>query len=278
MQRQPVDAQGLFLLQADLRDRLLRRGRLSSEERGLAAEMLLYLDDLPGCWAVCADWLLARTAADRVDAGFATAADPVYVPRLERRQRDGELPSVLGARFDARQEAIRAVWAAPRAVVYQDAANEPRIQGEVRSLLLAAQTRSKIAVAIRDRGRDLGLLCMDSGRAFRLGRPGLRGDGPGGARSDGARPLGCTGARARQDQVPAAPAAPARLPGLTVAETRVAQLVLAGCSYKEIARKLDRSCSTIDHQLRSIRAKLGVNSTAKLVRELNLHAARLQAA
>ena len=278
MPRQPVDAQGLFLLQADLRDRLLRRGRLAPEERGLAAEMLLYLDDLPGCWAVCADWLLARTAADRVDAGFATAADPVYVPRLERRQRDAELPSVLGARFDARQEAIRAVWAAPRAVVYQDAANEPRIQGEVRSLLLAARTRSKIAVAIRDRGRDLGLLCMDSGRAFAWDARAC--EGMDRVAREVMAPVLSAALELEQGrtQVPAAPAAPARLPGLTAAESRVAQLVLAGCSYKEIARKLDRSCSTIDHQLRSIRAKLGVNSTAKLVRELNLHAARLQAA
>jgi hypothetical protein len=35
------------------------------------------------------------------------------------------------------------------------------------------------------------------------------------------------------------------------------------------ARRLDRSCSTIDHQLRSMRSKLGVSSTAKLVRELS---------
>jgi DNA-binding CsgD family transcriptional regulator len=40
-------------------------------------------------------------------------------------------------------------------------------------------------------------------------------------------------------------------------------------SYKEIARRLDRSLSTIDHQLRSVRGKLGARSTARLVRMLS---------
>jgi DNA-binding CsgD family transcriptional regulator len=53
-------------------------------------------------------------------------------------------------------------------------------------------------------------------------------------------------------------------PALTAAEKRVAILVLQGCSYKEIARQLGRSRSTIDHQLRSLRGKLGVHSTPKL--------------
>jgi DNA-binding CsgD family transcriptional regulator len=36
-------------------------------------------------------------------------------------------------------------------------------------------------------------------------------------------------------------------------------------SYKEIARRLDRSLSTIDHQLRSVRSKVGARSTNRLV-------------
>ena len=263
-----VEPQQLFSVQADLRDKVLDRGRLSREERGVAAEMLLYLDDPAACWSVCASWLLARTGANRVDGGFAKAADAVYSPRMEHRSEDLELPSVLGAEFDAREQAIHAVWSAQRAVVYHDAQDDRRISGSVRHALLAAGTRSKIAVAIRDRGRDVGLVCIDSRRAFawtpedceqadHLAREVM---GP------------ILGAALELSQ-PAANEAtvqPARacLPGLTPAETRVAELVLAGCSYKEIARKLDRSCATIDHQLRSMRSKLGVNSTAKLMREL----------
>ena len=51
---------------------------------------------------------------------------------------------------------------------------------------------------------------------------------------------------------------------LTPAERMVARLVAEGLSYKEVARKLKRSFSTVDHQLRSIRAKLGATSTARL--------------
>ena len=56
---------------------------------------------------------------------------------------------------------------------------------------------------------------------------------------------------------------------LTPAERRVALLVAQGLSYKEIARRLDRSLSTVDHQLRSIRTKLGVRSTSRLVHLLS---------
>ncbi|NZD46394.1 hypothetical protein EWH46_18975 (plasmid) [Sphaerotilus sulfidivorans] len=36
-------------------------------------------------------------------------------------------------------------------------------------------------------------------------------------------------------------------------------------SYKEIARQLDRSVSTIDHQTRRLREKFGVHSNARLM-------------
>jgi DNA-binding CsgD family transcriptional regulator len=263
------DAQHLFAVQADLRDRLLHPGRLSRESRGVAAEMLLYLDDPAACWTVCTSWLLSQTGADRVDGGFARAADPVYTPRIERRRDDIELPSVLGARFHTGEEAIRTVWGAERAIVFHNAQDDRRISAPMRSALLSVGTRSKIAIAVRDRGRDVGLVCVDSHRAFawsaddcehadHLAREVM---GP------------ILGAAQELAQGPSnAPSSlPSRtcLPGLTPAETRVAELVLAGCSYKEIARKLDRSCSTIDHQLRSMRQKLGVNSTAKLMRELS---------
>ena len=47
---------------------------------------------------------------------------------------------------------------------------------------------------------------------------------------------------------------------------------LHGLSYKEIARRLNRSFSTVDHQLRSVREKLGVRSAGQLVRVLAAHA------
>jgi len=48
----------------------------------------------------------------------------------------------------------------------------------------------------------------------------------------------------------------------------LAALAATGMSYKEIARRLNRSFSTIDHQLRSVRSKLGARSAGRLVRKL----------
>ena len=61
---------------------------------------------------------------------------------------------------------------------------------------------------------------------------------------------------------------------LTPAERRVAELAATGMSYKEIARRLNRSFSTIDHQLRSVRSKLGTRSAGRLVHLLAPRAAR----
>jgi len=258
----------LLAAQRRLRERLLQGRQLQAEERGIAAEMLLHLDDPFACWAVCASWLMAQTGADRVDGGFASATDRVYTPWMEQRREGDGVPSVLGAVFDARAEAIRVVWRAQHAVVYQDVLEDSRVGEPVRSGLLAAGTRSKIAVAVRDRGRDIGLLCLDSRRPHawtrddyeRIDRVAREVIGP---VLGAVRDLADAAGHQLPPGRPPAPGCP-----LTAAELRVAQLVLAGFSYKEIASRLNRSCSTIDHQLRSMRQKLGVNSTAKLMREL----------
>ncbi|MDU6374579.1 MAG: DUF945 family protein, partial [Bradyrhizobium sp.] len=81
----------------------------------------------------------------------------------------------------------------------------------------------------------------------------------------------------QQDDAAPQPIALTSISGqLTEAEIRVARLAGKGMGYKEIARDLRRSVHTVDHQLRSIRTKLGVPSHAKLVqllsRELRLPA------
>jgi DNA-binding NarL/FixJ family response regulator len=60
-----------------------------------------------------------------------------------------------------------------------------------------------------------------------------------------------------------------RLRALSAAEMRVCKLVSHGMSYKEIAFSIDRSFSTVDHHLRSIREKLQVRSTIQLVKMLS---------
>lgn len=269
-----VDSAELLSAQRALRDRLLGAPASSDRRRvrELAAEMLLYLDQPQACWQACLDWLLTATSADRIDAGYSAATHARYSPGVERMRADAPMPSVLGAAMDARDPGVAAVWSTRHVVVIADVATDPLIGPGIRRTLLAAQTRRKLAVALRDGGRDVGLLCADGRCASTpwtadecrlLDQVASEVVGPILGTS---RRLG--GADTGTDSGLQGGAAPAARAGLTPAELRVARLVLVGLSYKEIARQLDRSCATIDHQLRSMRLKLGVNSTAKLMREL----------
>lgn len=265
-----IDPSELLAAQRSLRDRILgASGAAWRPARDLAAEMLLYLDDPQVCWRTCSAWLLSVTDADRVDAGFASARDRVYQPTFELMRGDVMLPTVLGAPMSVHDGGISSVWASRQVVVFADIEADRRLGPTVRSTLLAAGTRRKLAVALRDGEHEVGLLCADGASARREWRadecerldevartvigPVLRA-----ARRIGTADLAAT----------ALPGEPHGVARLTPAELRVAHWVLAGCSYKEIARRLDRSPATVDRQLRSMREKLGVGSTAKLMREL----------
>lgn len=269
-----VDPTELLAAQRALRDRILGAPTAPGwrPARDLAAEMLLYLDQPQACWRTCLEWLMSATCADRIDAGFASSGDACYRPAFERVRADLHMPSVLGSAMDARDPGIATVWSSRRVVVFANVEADRRLGPSARAMLLAAGTRRKLAVALRDAGRDVGLLCVDGGSALtqwtadecqRLDSVAREVIGP---------ILGASRRLGRADRRTAESHRGQTIGiehnGLTPAELRVARLVVAGCSYKEIARRLDRSSSTIDHQLRSMREKLGVNSTAKLMREL----------
>jgi DNA-binding CsgD family transcriptional regulator len=82
--------------------------------------------------------------------------------------------------------------------------------------------------------------------------------------------LGCPGwaaaAAAELDRVSGRRAAPGG--GLTPGERRVAELVAAGLSNKQVAEQLYLSVTTIDSHLRGVYAKLGVRSRTQLARRL----------
>ncbi|MDY0745237.1 LuxR C-terminal-related transcriptional regulator [Paucibacter sp. R3-3] len=256
-------------LQRELRERLLEDRVLESTERQLAAEMLLYLDDPRRCWQVCTAWLVRHTRADRVDGGFGRQGDRLYSPMAESQRSGMRLPSVVGASFDCSDASIRTVWEAREAVLFADAASDARIGPRMRTMLSGAGTRSKLAVALRSRQADVGLLCADSQQAHAWSAEECH-------RLDRLAKTVIAPILHAAWQLQSAAPAPQALPpaalladaALTPAELRVAQLVVAGLSYKEIARQLDKSRSTVDHQLRSMRAKIGVHSMPMLVREL----------
>jgi len=87
---------------------------------------------------------------------------------------------------------------------------------------------------------------------------------------DGFEQLGCPGwaaaAAAELDRISGRRAAPGG--GLTPGERRVAELVAAGLSNKQVAGQLYLSVNTVQARLSQVYAKLGVGSRAQLARHL----------
>ncbi|WP_430423254.1 helix-turn-helix transcriptional regulator [Methylibium petroleiphilum] len=264
----------LFQAQRDLRQRLLDRPDAIrwSPAKDLAAHLLLRLDDPSYGWQLATKWLREALDADRVDGGYSHPADAVYTPQAESLRSDRFVPSLAEMSIDAWDPGVRYVWRSNRVVILGDIGQDRRLGADLRTQLTTLGTSVKMAVPIVDDGRPVGLLCADwmddcspagderwvwfdevarsvlgpiFGMASRLAGVGM---GAGG--------------------LPVCSASATVMDGLTPAERTVAALAAKGMSYKEIARHLNRSLSTVDHQLRSVREKLGVRSKGRLVRML----------
>jgi DNA-binding CsgD family transcriptional regulator len=274
-----MDAEHLLEQQRALRGTLLDSSRITwRPARDLAAHLLLHLDDTQACWQLAVQWLRDAFDADRVDAGFASPWQAVYRPQAEARRSTRPVPTMTDASIDVTDAGVQGVWASPGIVVFRDVEQERSFGAPMRSNLLALGARNVLATALWHRGAPVGMACADwmerrvdssdarcshfqelvtvLGPVMSAARS-LQGDS-----ADAPDALG--GPR----QAGAA-AASSPLAELTPAERKVARLAATGMSYKEIARQLNRSFSTVDHQLRSVRTKLGVRSTSRLVRLLS---------
>lgn len=266
--------------QRRLRTRLLDRGAIRYlHARDLAAHMLLYLDDLPGCWSIATNWLRAELRCQRVDTGFGMREAKDYFPGFaEAKDANYDVPSFgCGRAVDNRDIAMQAMWLDPRPLIFADIKQDNRIKMRLRQRLSGARTKSKFAWALRTGRGTYGLICADWTEHFVPWESGLYDCfeqtvadvlSPIIAVAKGIADQDSAG-RDRQGGYPLAlsPGLPGsgRPAGLTDSEVAVARLVARGLSYKEIARIRQRSLSTIDHQLRSIRQKTGVSSTSALV-------------
>lgn len=257
--------------QRDLRDALLARGRAPAwpGSRELAAEMLLNLDNARNCWLVAAQWLRAHFAVDRVDAGYHTPAERYYVPGAQALASD-DVPAMAGVPIDTYEAGVASLWVTGKPIAFREIHTDPRLSLSLRLVLSSAHTASKLATSVRYQSRPIGLICLDQLDKMRnwseqetVQLRSVAADVVGPvlhmARELAAqREAGCgEGADLSADASQ-----------LTASEVRVARLVARGLSYKEIARELGRSHSTVDHHLRSIRQKLGVSSTSRLIRVL----------
>lgn len=244
--------------------------------RELAAELLLYLDDPQACWSRTTEWLREEIGADRSDGGFGGFVDqsgsPVdYVVEAESLKSSAPMVSVLGTRFDANDSALKTVWGTNGPCPIEVVSQARSLSISMRDRLTHDGVLSKLSIAVRT-NRPIGLLCVDWSRE----RPSWN--------SDAINYLGEVVATIVAPMLDAATSfkidnnissaieikrdLPVFWGQLTPAEKVVAQHIGQGLNYKEVARTLGRSLSTIDHQLRSIRAKAGVATTAKLMRLL----------
>jgi DNA-binding CsgD family transcriptional regulator len=253
-------------LQTRLRDRLLDRRYVERKEcRDLAARLLLYIDDTRAMFDACLDWLNESLQSDRADAGFVVKGASHYIPCSQRLQAvHADMPSVLGIGVPLADSMVTAALLSRIPLSLNDIRLDRRLHPAMREQLLGSGVRHKLSVALRAGTESIGLLCLDRGaeapRWDEAAREMLHTVAHGLLEPIFREMLGAGHLRPVDEEPPIRASDPA----LTAAEKRVAGLVLQGCSYKEIARQLGRSRSTIDHQLRSLRAKLGVHSTPKL--------------
>lgn len=246
--------------------------------RELAAQLLLYLDDPTACWRLSSQWLRDTLDADRVDAGLGGTAGQDYVVLVECQRPGLGLPSMLGRRIAADELGLRSAWASQGLQLLPCLREQAVLSTPMRNTLLSLGTASKLALTVRSPG-VAGMICAD----WQHDAPRWPADVVNELRAvtrHVVAPVLSAAQASTQASTPtvtpepsprpaASPAAADPLARLTPAERHVAQLVARGLSYKEVARSLDRSLATVDHQLRSIRAKLGVRSTARLVSLLN---------
>jgi DNA-binding CsgD family transcriptional regulator len=240
--------------------------------RDLAAHLLLHLDAPDECWRIAADWLREAFDADRVDCGFGRPEDAFFRPGFEALRRDRAVPSVIGLAVDATDSGMQALWHARGVMVLLDVEQERLLGRDARAQLLRIGTRVKMAAPIKDHTGPFGLICVDwmdacdparNERCAHFEEVAAVVLGP---------VLGMAQRMAgsmRRVTYPAEDEGPDPFDSLTPAERTVARFAADGLSYKEIARLLDRSFSTVDHQLRSVRSKLGVSSTARMVNLLS---------
>lgn len=246
--------------------------------RDLAAHMLLHLDDLKTCWDVATHWLQASLQCQRVDTGFGRPDEKDYFPGYaEAKNGDYDVPSFGGVAVDNRDPIMQAMWSGSKPVIFADIKQDIRVTPGLRRRLSGAKTKSKFGSVLRTRSGSYGLICADWTEHFVPNEAGIF-DCFEQTVTDVLSPIIAVSKEIHdaavndpsQDHTSPSlfhdgrPGSGA-LDALTRSEIEVARLVAQGSSYKEIARIRGRSLSTIDHQLRSIRGKLGVTSTANLV-------------
>jgi len=272
----PLD---VFQCQRRLRAELLDSPTIAHKpSRDLAAHMLLHLEDLDRCWGIATEWLCAALDCQRVDTGFGRPENDDYFPGFaEAKNTNYDVPSFGGSVVDNRDPIMQAMWSGSTPIVFADIKQDRRVTPKLSKRLSGAKTKSKFGAALRTRDGSFGLICADWTEHYVPNESGLY-DRFEQTVSDVLSPVIAVARQISERNHPK-PVQQHRdisvfhygrqqersLDTLTQSEIEIARLVAQGLSYKEIARVRVRALSTIDHQLRSLRKKMGVSSASGLV-------------
>ena len=262
-------------LRADLLDRPAVRHKPA---RDLAAHMLLNIHELEACWDVATNWLRAELDCQRVDTGFGRPELSRYFPGFaQAKNANYDVPSFGGTAVNNRDPIMQEMWAGSHATVFADLKQDRRLTPGMRQRLSGAKTKSKFGAALRTKEGSYGLICADWTEHFVPNESGLF-DCFEQTVTDVLSPIIAASMHIERN----GKEEPIQghndvsifdygrpnsisLDRLTSSEIEIARLVVQGLSYKEIARIRGRAFSTIDHQLRGLRKKMGASSTANLV-------------
>lgn len=255
----------LLSAQRNLRDELLAKASVVSwaPARDLVAQLLLYLDDTDACWEMSVNWLQRNFDADRVEGSSIKFGSDRYELGLVEARKEGEdIPSVNGLSIPSSSLVLRTLSAQSRPYVFTDVSQSVLMDKILIQGLVNRGTRGKVSAAIGYGGNTIGFICLDSVyKPFKLTAQNFeRFEMVTGAVLS--RILSASAQLVGRNFVDEAVSVSLR--NLSPAERKILSLLVRGLSYKQIASKVNRSIHTVDHQLRSIRAKLKVNSNIQL--------------
>jgi DNA-binding CsgD family transcriptional regulator len=260
--------------QSRLRDYLFgSQGRIAwHPARDLAAHMLLFIDDSKSCSAIAVEWIRNGLGCSRVDTGLGLSSDSAYFPGYaESRDPDTEVQTYAGATVNNTADAMQLMWLSQRPTVFVEVADDSRFDIGLRNLLVNAGTKSKMAAPVAFRGKSVGLICADwVGRT--IPNSSLLYEHYESVVCEVLGPILVSSHELDSIRVSGSMLGPNNIVRtkeelgtiLSTAELNVAQLAASGLPYKVIADRLNKSFSTVDHQLRSIRRKLKVRTYAEL--------------
>ena len=230
-----------------------RIGLFDGSTLDATAHMLFVLPDSDRLMQVAARFVAEKLDACRADIGFGNSRAPLYRSSIEFLSSASAPPSMTVVDLPNQDKIVQKVWTSSHPVAFSGCYTRPDFES-LREGMIVTRTQSLIARRLDVENRSFGLICVDQtthsrewdSRAIEFLDTFC---------SHVLSPLLDISARLNGNIRPS----PAELDAI-----RLASL---GLSYKQIAKHLNKSIRTVEHQLRNARRKMGASNQADLIRK-----------